>query len=634
MVAAIAAAASLLGNIAFAAPELPQLPAIKREPQITYVDRTGVVLGVRGGRFAPPVNLAAVPAYVPAAFVAIEDRRFYEHQGVDAIGIARALVADAIKGHAAQGASTITQQLARNLYLTNDRNLQRKATEALYAIQLERTYSKQQILGMYLSRAYFGEGAYGLEAASQRYFAKSARQLSIREAAMLAAVMKAPTNYNPAANPEKSAERTKLVLDAMVETGAITAAQRAAALNQKPKVWKDGPTSAAGYFLDWIDGQTRQLVGAPKGDMVVETTLDLASEQAAAEAVKDTVSRYAKQKVGQAAVVTLDAQGRVRAMVGGTDYETSPFNRAVDAHRQAGSSWKPFVYLTAMEQGRTPETVAVDEPITIANWSPRNYEDGFAGPMTLQAAFAQSINTVAARLADEVGRPNVAATARRLGIVSPINTDPAMALGTTLVEPIEMAQAYAAFSNGGLRVNAYGIERIRAAGGQVLWTRKSTPAVQAIANPALSELQQLMRGVIASGTGTRAAIPGYDLAGKTGTTSDYKDAWFCGFTGGVTTVVWMGRDDAQPMRRITGGIAPAELWRSYMKVALKKLPYAPIPAGPAAAPPDALTPIPVYVSVPDGATESDPAKPAPAQADDDVNALLNPPPTRLIPNPG
>jgi penicillin-binding protein 1A len=621
VVAALAAAVSL---VSFGAPELPKLPEIKRDPQITYVDRSGAVLGVRGGKYAPPVNLASVPAYVPAAFVAIEDRRFYEHQGVDALGIARALVADAIKGRAAQGASTITQQLARNLFLTNDRNLERKATEAVYAIQLERTYSKQQILGLYLSRANFGKGAWGLEAAAERYFDKPARALTIREAAMLAAIMKAPSNYNPVDASEKSEERTRLVLDAMVETGAITSAQRSRALDEKPKVWKSAPSAPAQYFLDWIDGETHKLIGNPRQDLVVDTTLDLPAEEAAAEAAKAVVGRYAKQKVEQTALVTLDAQGRVRAMIGGVDYDKSPFNRAVDAHRQAGSSWKPFVYLTAMEAGLTPDTIRVDEPIDIAGWQPQNIEgEGFSGPVTLQVALAQSINTVAARVADEIGRPNIAATAKRLGINTQINTDPAMALGTSLVEPVEMAQAYAAFADGGNKVAAYGVERIRTTGGQLLFQRKPTAPVPVIANPALDELTGMMRTVLTEGTGRRAAIPGYDLAGKTGTTSDYKDAWFCGFTGGLTTVVWMGRDDNTPMRRITGGIAPAELWHDYMKVALKKLPSAPIPAGPPVAPPE---PTAIPVSAPGLA-------PVPT---DDVSNLLSapqPPPTTLLPLP-
>ena len=619
MVAALAAAASLFSHAAFTAPELPRLPEIKRDPQITYLDRSGAVLGVRGGRYAPPVNLATLPAYVPGAFVAIEDRRFYEHQGVDALGIARALVADAIKHRAAQGASTITQQLARGLFLNNDRNLERKATEALYAIQLEQTFTKQQILGLYLSRAYFGEGAYGIEAAAQRYFNKPARTLTAREAAMLAGVMKAPNNYNPIASPERSAERTRLVLDAMVDTGVITPGLRAKALAETPKVWKTAPDAPAQYFLDWIDGETRKITGAPKQDLVVETTLDSPSEQAAAETAKAVTTRYAKQKVEQAAVVTLDAQGRVRAMIGGVDYDKSPFNRAVDAHRQAGSSWKPFVYLTALETGLTPDTIRVDEPITIDNWSPHNIEgEGFSGPVTLQVALAQSINTVAARVADEVGRPKVAATAKRLGISTQISTDPAMALGTSLVEPIEMAQAYAAFADGGQKVGAWGVERIRNAAGQVVYQKRLPPAAQVIDNPALGELTGMMRTVLTEGTGRRAALPGYDLAGKTGTTSDYKDAWFCGFTGGLTTVVWMGRDNNQPMRRITGGTAPAELWHDYMRVVLKKLPSAPIPAGP--------QPQPELIPVSAAASDAAP---------DDVTNLLTPqpPPTTLLPPP-
>jgi penicillin-binding protein 1A len=590
----IAAALAAL-SLGLSAPELPNLPPIRRDPQITYVDRSGAVIGVRGGRYAPPVNLARLPAYVPAAFVSIEDRRFYEHSGFDAMGIARAIVSDIAKGRAAQGASTITQQLARNLYLSSDRTLERKADELLYAIQLERTYSKQQILGLYLSRIYFGAGAYGVEAASQRYFNKPAAKLTIREAAMLAAIPKSPTGYNPADNPEASAQRTRLVLDAMVESGAITSAQRAKALAQTPKVWKRAPNAGAEYFVDWIDAETRRVVRQGSQDLIVDTTLDAPLEAAAAEAARETVGRYAKQGIGQAAVVSVDGQGRIRAFVGGTDYATSPFDRAADARRQAGSSWKPFVYLTALEAGLTPDTPVVDEPVTIGTWSPHNYEDGYLGPITLQQAVAQSINTVAARIADEVGRNNVAATARRLGIVSTINTDPAMALGTSQVSPLEMAQAYAAFSNGGQRVAAYGLERIRTTGGTVVWQRRPEAPVQAIGNPPLGELNQMLHAVVSSGTGVRAAIPGRDVAGKTGTTSDYRDAWFCGFTGNLTTVVWMGRDDNTSMRRVTGGSAPAELWRAVMTTGMKRLPTSAIPPGP---PPPLAAPAPLLTSVP------------------------------------
>ncbi len=586
-------------------PEMPSLPQIKRDPQITYLDRGGALIGVRGGRYAPPTDLARLPAYVPAAFVAIEDRRFYEHSGIDPMGVARALLNDIGQGRATQGASTITQQLARNLFLTNERTVERKATEAVYAVELEQTYSKQQILGLYLSRVYFGSGAYGIEAAAHRYYNKPAAKLTVREAASLAAIMKSPTNYDPADQPEASAARTRLVLDAMVETGAITPAQRTKALAQTPKVWKEAPAAAAQYFVDWVDGQTRRLLASPiRGDLVVETTLDMALETAAAQAAAATVARHDKQGVQQAAVVSVDAAGHVRALVGGVDYQHGPFDRAVDAHRQAGSAWKPFVYLAAMESGRTPDTMVVDEPVTISGWSPHNFEDGFLGPITLQTALAQSINTVAARLADDVGRDKVAAAAHRAGIVSPINTDPAMALGTSLMTPLEMAQAYNSFSNGGNRVAAYGIERIKSSAGALIFQNRLPPPAPAIANPPLGELNQMLRQVVATGTGARAAIRGYDIAGKTGTTSDFKDAWFCGFTGGLTTVVWMGRDDNSSMRGITGGSAPAEAWHTYMAYAVKRISAQPIPLGPPApvvtppvpapdqTPPDAQPPIP------------------------------------------
>jgi penicillin-binding protein 1A len=563
--------------------ELPPLPPIRRDPQVTYLDRSGAVLGVRGGRYAPPTDLARLPAYVPAAFVAVEDRRFYQHSGFDALGIARAIVSDIRNGRAAQGASTITQQLARNLFLSSDRTLERKADELLYAIQLERTYSKPQILSLYLSRIYFGAGAYGIEAASQRYFNKPAARLTVREAAMLAAIPKSPSAYDPSAHPEAAATRSRLVLDAMVETGAITPAQRAKAVAERPRIYRQPAHAAAQYFLDWADAETRRAVGAPRQDLIVETTLDAPLENAVGEAARAAVSRSAVQGVAQAAVVALDGQGRVLALVGGTDYAASPFNRAVQARRQAGSAFKPFVYLAALEGGLiAPDSPVVDEPLTIGAWSPRNYEPGYLGPITAQQALAQSINTVAARLADQVGRGRVAATARRLGVGSPINTDPAMALGTSLVTPLEMAQAYDAFGNGGQRVAAYGVVRIRAAGGGVVWSRSPAAAVQAIGNPALSDLNQMMRAVVASGTGVRAAIPGRDVAGKTGTTSDYRDAWFCGVTGNLAAVVWMGRDDNAPMRRVTGGGAPAELWRTVMSAAARRVSTGPIPPGPPA----------------------------------------------------
>ena len=583
MLSLIAAAAVLSGL-----PDIDHLNEVRRAPAITYLDHNGALIGVRGGSYAAPVDIDRLPAYVPAAFVAIEDRRFYEHPGFDLLGMARAAAADVTKGRIAQGASTITQQLARNLFLTPDQTFERKAQEVMLAVQLEQRYSKKQILGLYLSRVYFGGGAYGLEAAAERYYNKPAARLTIAEAATLAGVLKSPTHYSPADQPDAAAERSHLVLDAMVDTGAITAGQRRQALAHPAVAYRAPPTEAAQYFVDWVDAQTRRMVGQPGQDLVVETTLDLPLELKASAAAEAVVTRHHAQGVEQAALISLDSSGRVREMVGGVNYASSSFNRAILAHRQAGSSWKPFVYLTAMEAGETPDTPVVDEPVTINGWSPHNFEETYLGPITLQIALAQSINTVAARLADQVGRDKVAATAHRLGIDSPINTDPAMALGTTLVTPLEMSQAYTAFANGGDRVSAYGIEQIKTAGGRVLFQHRQDAPANVIGNPALSNMNLMLRTVITQGTGVHAAIAGYDLAGKTGTTSDYKDAWFCGFTGGVTTVVWVGRDDATPMVKVTGGGAPAELWRSFMVADLARVRPTAIPVGPApvvAAPP-------------------------------------------------
>ncbi len=564
-------------------PDTSKLYEIKHQPSITYLDRSGSLLGVRGSQYAPPVDIDKLPEYVPAAFVAIEDHNFYHHMGFDAGGVLRSAINDLRRRHGPlAGGSTITQQLARNLFLTPDQTLKRKAQELILAFWLERKYSKKQILALYMNRVYFGAGAYGIEAAAQRYFNKPADQLSVGEAALLAGLLKSPTHYSPVNDQERAARRATIVLDRMVETKAITPAQRDEAFQHPVKVSKTLASSHAQYFVDWVDTQVRQLVGQPETDLVVETTLDLPLDALAQTAARAVVDQQSAAGVQQAAVVAMDGVGRVRAMIGGVDYGESQFNRAVEAKRQAGSSWKPFVYLTAMEQGRTPDVQVVDEPVTINGWTPHNYTNKYLGPMTLQTALAQSINTVAARLADEVGRQNVANVAHRLGIRSPINTDPAMALGTTQVSPLEMAQAYAPFSNGGDLAPAYGIERIRTTDGKVLYEHHADPRQNVIGNPALTYMNRMMRTVISSGTGTRAAISGFDLAGKTGTTSDYKDAWFMGYTGGFVTAVWVGKDNNTAMRKVTGGGAPAEIWRGFMAAALPHLQVRAIPEGPQA----------------------------------------------------
>ncbi len=496
------------------------------------------------------------------------------------------------RGATLQGGSTITQQLARNLFLSPAQNVRRKAQELILAVWLETKFSKKQILALYLNRVNFGGGAYGIEAASQRYFNKPAAQLTLGEAALLAATMKGPSRYNPAANGDRAAKRATMVLNAMVETGAITPAQRDQAFSAPVRVSATLASQRAQYFTDWLDGQVRAILGKePTQDLVVETTLDLPIQAAAEQSVRAGVTGHANQGVQQSALVALDGEGRVRAYVGGESYADSQFDRATQAERQAGSSFKPFVYLTAMEAGHTPSEQVVDEPITIGNWSPKNFENRYLGPITLETALAQSINTVAARLANEVGTNNVANTAHRLGITSQIQTDPSMALGAVEVTPLEMAEAYDAFANGGYRIHAYGIERIRTASGQVLYDHgvdKAAPAA-VIGQPALAEMAEMMRQVVASGTGARAKIAGYDLAGKTGTTSDYRDAWFVGFTGGFVTAVWVGRDDNTPMKRVTGGGAPAEIWRGFMAPILPHIQAQAIPGGaPLGPPPDAI----------------------------------------------
>ena len=568
-------------------PDTSKMFDVRRQASISYLDRSGALIAVRGSQFAPPVNLDELPPYVPAAFVAIEDKRFYHHFGFDLRGITRSIFRNLKAGHTVQGASTITQQLARNLFLTPNQNIRRKAQELILAVWLETKFSKKQILSLYLNRVYFGEGAYGIEAAAQRYFNKPAAQLTLGESALLAGLMKGPSRYSPVSSTDRAARRASVVLNTMVSTHVITAEQRDAAFREPVHVSATLASQKAQYYVDWVDQQVRALVGQPVEDLVVETTLDLPIQLNAEHAVRTIVARDVKTRgVAQAALVAMDGEGRIRAYVGGDDYVASQFDRASQAQRQAGSSFKPFVYLTAMEAGRTPDTQVVDEPLTIGAWTPHNFTNKYLGPISLQGAFAESVNTVAARLANEVGTATVAQTAHRLGITSDIQTAPSMALGAVEVSPLEMAQAYSAFGNGGLRTKGYGIERIRTATGRVLYDHNLglPPRTRVINQPALGEMIQMMRQVLISGTGVRARVPGRDMAGKTGTTSDYRDAWFVGYTGGFTAAVWTGRDDNTPMRRVTGGSSPADIWKMFMQTSLPRLNVQAIPGGTAAPP--------------------------------------------------
>ncbi|RZJ96936.1 MAG: PBP1A family penicillin-binding protein [Brevundimonas sp.] len=613
-------------------PDTSSLYEVDRQPSITYLDRNGALIATRGTQQAPPADLDSLPDYVPAAFIAIEDRRFYHHPGFDPVGMARAMAANMRAGRVVQGGSTLTQQLAKNLFLTPDQNMRRKVQELMLAVWLELKFTKKEILALYLNRVYFGAGAYGIEAASQRYFDKPAKNLSVGEAALLAGLLKAPSRYSPVSESERAATRATVVLNEMEDAGVITPDQRAAAVLEPVRVSRTLATQHAQYFIDWLDKSIRGLVGEPTEDLVVETTLDLTLQTAAERSVRRILDRDASKGVEQAALVAMDGDGRVRAMIGGASYADSQFNRAVDARRQAGSSWKPFVYLTAVEAGYTPNTPVVDEPIRIGNWSPRNYSGTFSGPMTLAQAVAQSTNTIAAGVADQVGRDSVARTARRLGITSRVGLEPAMALGAVEVAPVEMAQAYAAFANGGRRAEAYGISRIRTPQGRVIYQRgpREGQAQQVINNPPLIYMNQMLRGVITSGSGR-------DLAGKTGTTSDYKDAWFVGYTGGFVAAVWVGKDDNTAMRGVTGSSSPVAIWRGFMEAALPRLAVERIPDGPPMpegwSPPDPVGDMLGQVEDPFGGSPSEPVDPEQGTAYNTLPAKPEPTPSEPVVRP-
>jgi penicillin-binding protein 1A len=578
-------------GLAWDLPDTSNLNKVTRQPTISYLDRSGAVLAVRGSQYAPPVDLDLLPKYVPDAFIAIEDQHFYQHFGFNPWGIFRSAIYNVgHRGGPMRGGSTITQQLARNLFLSADQNYRRKGQELLIAMILEVKYSKKEILALYLNRIYFGHGAYGIDAAATRYFNKPAKDLTLGEAAMLAGLVKGPSRYSPVSDQDRAKKRTELVLSTMLKSKKITREQYDDVFRTPVMISRTLASQNAQYFVDFVDAKVRSLVGEPTENMVVETTLDLPIELAAETAIRQIVTRDSKARgVQQAALVALDGEGRIRAYVGGADYGESQYDRASLAQRQAGSSFKPFVYLTAMDQGRTPYDPVVDEPVNIGGWSPKNYDGDYKGAMTLQTALAKSINTVAARLASDVGTGNVKATAQRLGITGNIQTAPSMALGAVEVTPIQMAQAYAPFSNGGYSAMGYGIERIRTTTGRVLYDHglRKPDRRGVIGSPALQYMNQMLRQVICCGTGTRARVGGYDIAGKTGTTSDYKDAWFVGYTGGFVAAVWVGKDNNTPMGRgVTGGGPPAEIWRNFMAATLPRLRVMNIPGGAAPGAPD------------------------------------------------
>ena len=574
---------SLTALFAYYASQLPpidQLAVPKRPPNIAILSDDGSLIANRGDDGGPAVRLIDLPPYLPKAFVAIEDRRFYEHNGVDPIGVSRAVLRDVIGGGSIEGGSTLTQQLAKNLFLTQERTLSRKIQEAILAFWLERRYSKDQILELYLNRVYFGSGAYGVEAAAQKYFGKSARFVTLSEAAVLAGLMKSPTKLAPNRNLAGANERAAQVITAMAEQGHITEAMAKLALANPAQVKHDKSAGSINYAADYVMDALDDTVGAIDEDIVVTTTINLKMQAEAERALTDELNaKGAKFGVEQGALVALDPNGAVKAMVGGRNYADSQFNRAVAAKRQPGSSFKPFVYLAALEKGLTPDTVREDAPISVKGWSPENYSREYFGPVTLTKALALSLNTVAVRLGLEVGPKTVVAVAHRLGITSDLDPVPSIALGSSDVTPLEMVSAYAAFANGGLGVQPHVIARVRTANGKQLYLRRNANFGRVIDPQYVAMMNQMMQETLLTGTARKAELPGWQAAGKTGTSQDWRDAWFLGYTSYLVAGVWLGNDDSSPTKKVSGGNLPVEIWSRFMKAAHEGVPVAGLPLG-------------------------------------------------------
>jgi penicillin-binding protein 1A len=562
-------------------PDAESLWALNRLPSAMFVDQRGEIVGVRGPYYGRRAHLDALPEYVPQAFLAIEDRRFYEHEGVDRLAVMRAMLANVRAGETVQGGSTLTQQLARNLFLNPSQTINRKLREMVLASRIERRLTKDEILELYLNRVYLGDQAYGIDAAARRYFGKPASDLTLGETAMLAGLPKAPSDLSPSRNIEGATERQHIVLEAMVAAGFITPEERDAARAQRIRiVGRPQEERNLGYVFDMAVEQARDLIGADTPDLVIQLTINRDIQTALANSVRTRLGNRAfGRRPLQASAMVVDRQGAVRALIGGTDYSTSKFNRVTQARRQPGSSFKTFVYTAALESGLDTEDVRYDEPVVIQGWRPRNYDEGHRGAVTLRTAFALSINTVAAEIADEVGPANVAAVARRLGVqnMPDRNVPPSIALGSVEVTLWDMTNAFATFMDEGRRMDSYLIESISNSGGQNLYHHPAYTPRQVIDPEIAHRMTSLMGAVVIRGTGTAAALGDRDVAGKTGTSSDWRDAWFIGYTADYTGGVWVGHDDFTSMGRTTGGSIPAQIWNDTMRVAHRGVDNHPLP---------------------------------------------------------
>jgi len=569
---------------------MPNLPdkatmwEMNLKPNMTLLDKDGNIIGHRGPLVGEPLKLADMPDYVSNAFLAIEDERFYEHAGIDQKAILRAVFANTKSGSKAQGGSTLTQQLVKTMILTPEKTYRRKFQEALLARDMEAILSKPEILELYLNRISLGPQIFGVEAAAQRYFGKSARDVNLSEAVMLASLPKAPSRYNPVTNYDGAWTRARLVLDRMLVNEMISYDAMETALKAPPVIAEDAKPlispDVLGYAFDMISEQAHGLIGTNHKDLIVKTTLDTKLQNAAHESISSIVGKFEKsKKVSEGALVSIDNNtGAIRAMVGGRDYQASKFNRAAQAKRQPGSSFKAFVYAAALEDGFTPGTIRIDQPTEIADWAPENYTKRYRGPMTLREALKLSINTIAAQVTAEIGPTRVANIATRFGIKTEMRPEYSISLGSSETTLVDMTSAYMVFANEGLSRQPYFVESITDTAKKTLYTRRKVSPVRAYPVPYARQMTSMLRDVIDTGTGYGAQLGSRQAAGKTGTTQDYRDAWFIGFSAQYTTGVWMGNDDNSPMRKITGGLLPVDAWKKYMIAAHKGLKRKPINA--------------------------------------------------------
>jgi penicillin-binding protein 1A len=582
-VLSIWAALAVVGLFAWVAMHLPPIQSLeipKRPPAVQINSLDAKVFANRGEMGGAALALKEMPAHLPNAFIAIEDRRFRSHHGVDPVGLFRAVVANLLHRGISQGGSTITQQLAKNLFLTPERHMMRKLQEVVLSLWLEHKFSKNEILELYLNRVYFGSGAYGVEAASQRYFGKSARNVSVSEAALLAGLVKSPSRLAPTRNFDGAEERARVVLAAMAEARLISDDAARTAMASPPKTVKPSAGGSSNYVADWVMDVLNDLIGRVDEDIIVDTSIDAAMQAAAEKALIEEVSQKGEKfGVQQGALVAMTTAGAVRALVGGRNYAENQFNRAVAARRQPGSAFKPFVYLTALEHGLTPDSVREDRPIEIKNWRPENYGHEYYGPVTLTQALATSLNTVSVRLTLEFGPTNVVRTAHRLGITSKLEPNASIALGTSEVSVLELVSAYVPFANGGNAIIPHVVERVRTLRGKTLYSRP-TPTLGRVIDPRyVAMMNTMMRETLTSGTARKADLPGWPAAGKTGTSQDFRDAWFIGYTSQLVTGVWFGNDDSSPTRHATGGALPVEVWSRFMKAAHQGVPVSNLPLG-------------------------------------------------------